>query len=382
MANFEPIGPLPHFRANRPTIPKEATFFEFLKERKFGNRLRHVITSFDIESHVAHYRNSLYSTEDPDELRSDALEDIMSNIWYNITYDLKEYNKVLSKHVTFTVSYHKGVKYEQFYDDKDFKGFSNWYSSCDSESVIETKDIVDSIKNGKPIMENIWFERGQTPAYSSYTNEFMHIYDNCISNVVPIDNMYFLPHEDNVMILCMRYFLNFHIKSSRSDYSDYSYITSEIQHGGYHVMYVDQDGNLRNGLVCFQGTGTICSFDKWNHKDLQYGNRGTIATEFAVNRMEDAICGGDRNASVQVSMALADMDDGVGYHIRVLFQKDGNIVIDSTPNCQIISFADYKPKYDGNGEDLIELLMSRPGPHHKEFSILKSIGLYYDVVSF
>lgn len=366
---FEKIGALPHLRKDRPTIPKEATFFEYLKLMKFGRGLEKRITNF-------HSELLIERSPDTNTVKNNVTSCLLDEIHHHITHVLESYNRVLSEHVIFTRTYFNGLReYKRFYDSDSFEKYQGFASDYGSEVYITTEDIVQSIKDGKLIMDNIWFEQGQVPTYYSYTNEFMYLYGG-ETVPVPLDRVYHLPHEDNVMILCMKYFAN--IRWARSDfgYVGYDYLTGRNIHG-YHVLFMDDAMNLLNGYVYFVDEGVISDphYTK-AYKQFRTAFEKRDASVYAINCVHDCICGGDSAKSVQVNMEIRYADNV--YPIQVLFDYSGDINIINECGIQILSFADYSPIYDGNGRDMIELLQDRPGPQYGEYVMLSNLKLYYE----
>lgn len=374
--SFKPIGPLPHLREGRRTIPKEATLFEYLKSINFAENLRLELTTQNIDQYIdVNYFGHVYE-DNLDEIRLDTLSSVIDDVVSFINYTLRNYSDVLSDHVTFRTHYFKNynnAKYESFYEPITFDEYSGYRLCNDRQIDIETKDIVESTKNGKLIMENIWFERGQIPTYTSYDDEFVHMYINQNTVVIPIEYMYFLPHKDNVMVLCMKFFTSLHVKASKTEYCNHSYITGHTEYGEYHVMFVDDDGKIHHGFAQFLDDGPICSFPNKYYKDF---NRPDAA-RFAINKVEDAICDCDRDKSVQVHMKIMDYEGGNEFDIDVYFRNNGDIDTESSKNYQIISFSNYEPRYEADGTDMIYLL-KQSGILSHELNMLKNIELYYD----
>lgn len=367
---FEEIGALPQLRKDRPIIPKEATFFEYLKQKNFSRELEKIILYFQAEQLINR-------ASEPNDVKNHITSCLMDDIHCYIRHVLESYNEVLLKHVVFTTTYFNGLReYKLFYDSDSFETCHSFTSDYGSEAFITTEDIVQSIKDGKLIMKNIFFELAQVPAYQSYTNEFMYVY-GCNGIVpIPIDRICYLSHEDNVMMLCMKYFTNIRKAGSDFGYTSYDYITGKNVYG-YHVLFMDDTKNLQNGYVYFIDEGVICDlYYNKAYKQFRTGFEKRDAAIFACNRVHESICGGDSAKSVQVNMKIVYADNV--YPIQVLFDHSGDITIINEHGIQILSFADYKPIYNGNGQDMISLLQDRPGPHCTEYSMLRNLKLYYE----
>ena len=78
--SFKPIGPLPHLREGRRTIPKEATLFEYLKSINFAENLRLELTTQNIDQYIdVNYFGHVYE-DNLDEIRLDTLSSVIDDV--------------------------------------------------------------------------------------------------------------------------------------------------------------------------------------------------------------------------------------------------------------------------------------------------------------
>lgn len=389
---YEPIDTTPpQLRKTRPSIPKEATLFEFLKGSNFIKNMKDNLT--DNEDDINFYA-STYNDDDiiTDRSTIESIRygtivrkiDVVRNYVNNI---MEAYNAILQQYVAFHKKYEPnddGKVYDQFYDPCYFTDHEKYHNDI----MMRTKNVIENIKNGKLIMVNIDFtsvDDYDPTMYCEYDNAMLHIYDHDDISVIPHEYIYHFPHEDNVMLLCMLYYKDIDEYCEDSKYKNgiyepyYHYMTGTLHQDSYYIKFVNGKGDICKGYVKF--------YYNDNNEQIKTDPKRSRSTakyiiKYVGSQFTHFTCGDFKSRYPYVKMTIHEISPSDSeFAIIVRFQESGDIIIENPGNIQIISLCDYKPRYKDDGCDMFarqrreaEKCSLKP----KEIDILKDITHYYD----